>query len=109
MSNHLPDIKIGSYDIEFIDNSNNKVYEIEGDKTEITDFILNKGVKVLASGKAKLEDREQFAYKIKVNNKIMPDMDLHELVFTPVETEKKSSSTPDFKINVLDIFKGLFL
>ena len=56
LSNHLPDIKIGGYDIEFVDLSTGKKYEIEGDKTEITDFVLNKGVKVLASGKAKLAD-----------------------------------------------------
>ena len=64
LSNHLPDIKIGGYDIEFIDLSTGNKYEIEGDKTEITDFILNKGVKVLASGKAKLAEREQFTYKV---------------------------------------------
>jgi uncharacterized protein involved in outer membrane biogenesis len=37
LSNHLPDIKVGGYDIEFIDLSTGKKYEIEGDKTEITD------------------------------------------------------------------------
>ena len=89
LSNHLPDIKIGEYDIEFIDLSTNKKYEIEGDKTEITDLILNKSVKVLASGKAKLADREQFKYSLKINNKIMPDLDLHELVFNPIPQEEK--------------------
>ena len=46
------DIKLGKYDIEFKDLSNNKVYEIEGGKTEITDLVLNKSVKVLANGKS---------------------------------------------------------
>ncbi len=110
LSNHLPDIKIGGYDVEFVDLSTGKKYELEGDKTEITDFILNKGVKVLASGGAKLAEREQFTYKIKVNNKIMPDLDLHELVFNPVpvEDKEKKSSETEFKINVLDIFKGIY-
>ena len=54
LSNHLPDIKIGEYDIEFIDLSTGKKYEIEGDKTEITDFILNKEIKITLNGKAKL-------------------------------------------------------
>ena len=110
LSNHLPDIKIGGYDIEFIDNSTGKKYEIEGEKTEITDFILNKGIKILAGGKVKLADREQFVYNLKVNNKIMPDLDLHDLVFNPVinEDNKKEASAQDFKINVLDIFKGIY-
>lgn len=110
LSNHLPDIKIGEYDIEFIDLSNNKKYEIEGGKTEITDFILNKGVKVSANGKAKFDEREQFVYNLKINNKIMPDLDLHDLVFVPSANvdDKKVQETPDFKINVLDIFKGIY-
>ena len=115
LSNHLPDIKIGGYDIEFVDLSTGKKYEIEGDKTEITDFVLNKGVKVLASGKAKLAEREQFTYKVKINNKIMPDLDLHELVFNPDgvnegvnERDEKKTKTSNFEINALDIFKGIY-
>ena len=111
LSNHLPDIKIGEYDIEFIDLSTGKKYEIEGDKTEITDLILNKSVKVLASGKAKLADREQFKYNVKINNKIMPDVDLHELVFNPIgvnEEEKNKQQASNFEINILDIFKGIY-
>ena len=111
LSNHLPDIKIGEYDIEFVDLSTGKKYEIEGDKTEITDLILNKSVKVLASGKAKLADREQFKYNLKINNKIMPDLDLHELVFNPPEInkeDKEKSQNTSFEINILDIFKGIY-
>lgn len=110
LSNHLPDIKIGEYDIEFIDLSTGKKYEIEGDKTEVTDLILNKSVKVLASGKAKLADREQFKYNVKINNKIMPDIDLHDLVFNPApqEEKEKKSSQEEFKINILDIFKSIY-
>jgi len=109
LSNHLPDIKIGEYDIEFVDLIGGKKYELEGDKTEITDFVLNKGFKLVANGKSKLLDREQFVYKIKINNKIMPDLDLHELVFNPTITEeKKSGEDFNFEINILDIFKGIY-
>ena len=111
LSNHLPDIKIGEYDIEFIDLSNNKKYEIEGGKTEITDFILNKGVKLSANGKAKFDEREQFVYNLKINNRIMPDLDLHDLVFNPAEVnedDKNKSQNTGFEINILDIFKGIY-
>lgn len=109
LSNHLPNIKIGGYDIEFIDNSTGKKYEIEGSKTEITDFVLNKSIKVLALGKAVFEGREQITYNLKINNKIMPDLDLHELVFNPVvEENTKKEPAQAFAINVLDIFKGVY-
>ena len=86
LSNRLPDIKIGGYDIEFIDLSTGKKYEIEGNKTEITDFILNKNIKVLASGKAKLEEREQFTYKIKINNKIINKQKTENTVYLTLKT-----------------------
>ena len=109
LSNHLPDIKLGEYDINFTDISNGKTYVIKGDKVEITDFVLNKSVKVFAEGKMTLAGREQFKYNLKINNKIMPDLDLHELIFNPEylkEEEKKSDQ--DIKLNILDVFKGLY-
>lgn len=111
LSNHLPDIKIGKYDIEFLDLSTGRKYELEGNRTEIIDFVLNKGVKVLASGKAKLAEREQFTYKVKINNKIMPDLDLHELVFNSEgvnEEGEKKTQILNIEINILDIFKGIY-
>lgn len=110
LSNHLPDIKIGEYDIEFIDLASGKKYEIEGNKTEVTDFILNKGFKAVVNGKTNLADREQFVFNIKVNNKIMPNIDLHELVFNPqiMDKEEEKVQAVDFQINILDIFKGIY-
>lgn len=111
LSNHLPDIKIGKYDIEFLDLSTGRKYELEGNRTEIIDFVLNKGVKVLASGKAKLAEREQFNYKVKINNKIMPDLDLHELIFNSEgvnEEGEKKTQILNIEINILDIFKGIY-
>ena len=67
---------------------------------------MDKSIKILASGKAKLAEREQFNYSVKINNKIMPDLDLHDLVFNPVpaeEKEKKSSET-DLQINIIEIY-----
>ena len=106
LSNHLPNIKVGGYKVSFIDGSNGKTYDIKGNKTEITDFVINKGVKVSADGSVILAGREQFKYNLKVHNKIMPDVELNELVFNPQEEEKKEQE--DFKINLLDIFKGLY-
>ncbi len=110
LSNHLPDIKIGNYNINFADLPAQKLYTIKGNKIEITDFVLNKGVKVFADGNVTLAGREQFKYNIKVNNKIMPDWDLHELVFNPeyLKEGEKQKNEQNIEINILDIFKGLY-
>ncbi|MCQ2753546.1 MAG: hypothetical protein MJ231_00690 [bacterium] len=106
LSNHLPDIRIGGYEITFIDLSNGKTYVIKGNKTEVTDFVLNKSVKLVADGNITLQGREQFVYDIKINNKIMPDLDLNELVFNP--EQKKETKKEEVKINVLDILKEIY-
>ncbi len=109
LSNRLPNFKISKYDIEFVELLSGHKYEAEGSNTEITDFVLNKGFNFASSGKVKLIDREQFCYNVKINNKIMPDLNLHELVFAPQEeTEQKASNEINFDINILDIFKGFY-
>ncbi len=110
LSNHLPDFKLGQYSIKFMDVSNGKSYVLKGNKIELTDFILNKGVKVNADGSFTLAGREQLKYNLKINNKIMPDIDLHELVFNPDEESKKGKKkkSQDMDINILEILKGLY-
>ena len=107
LSNHFPDIKIGSAKVIFTDNSAKKDYAFNINKTQITDFVLNKGVKILSDGNIILQGREQFKYKVKINNKIMPENDLNELVFNP-QTEEVEKQKQDIQINILDIFKGLY-
>ena len=105
LSNHLPDIKIGGYDITITDGVDK--YTLIGDKTEITDFILDKSIKVKASGKAVLKDREQFNYNLKVLNKIMPEMDLNELVFNPQKEEEKPVQEP-VQFDIIGILQGIY-
>lgn len=107
LSNHLPDIKVGSYNVDLVDFETNKSYKISGGKTEITDFILDKSIKVLTNGAMTLDGREQFKYNVKIHNKIMPDLSLNELVFNP-EPQKEEVKKEEIKINVLDILKSLY-
>lgn len=104
LSNHLPNITVEAYDVTLTDGIDK--YVINGNKTEISDFILNKSIKVKASGNAVLKGREQFNYNVKVFNKIMPDVELNDLVFNPTEnnTEKKE----DVKIDIISILKGIY-
>lgn len=105
LSNNLPDIFINNYNISFIDALSDKSYSIFGDKFLIKDFILNKKVKISALGKVQLQDRTQFNYNIKVFNKIMPDVELNDLVFPQEETVTSSEHT---NVNIIDIFNALY-
>ena len=73
----------------------------------MTDFVLDKRVKVAADGNFVLDNREQFKYNLKVHNKIMPDLDLNELVFNPQPKDEKEKKD-DININIIDIFKGIY-
>ena len=103
LSNHLPDIHVGGYKITITDGKDN--YIVNGKKTDVTDFIINKSIKIKGTGNVTLKDREQFKYNINLYNKIMPEADLNELVFNPQEEEKKAEPQ---KIDVIGIFKGLY-
>ena len=106
LSNHLPNININNYNIAFVDIPTDKTYSIYGNNISITDFILNKKIKVALDGKAMLQDKEQFNFDIKVFNKIMPEIDLNDVVFAEKEEEQKPKS--DFRINPIDIFKAIY-
>ena len=103
LSNHLPDIHIGGYKITLTDGKDN--YIVDGKKTDITDFIINKSVKIKGAGKIILKDKEQFNYNINLFNKIMPDVELNDLVFSP---QKQEETTEPAKIDIIGILKGLY-
>ena len=105
LSNHLPNISIDKYKIILSDGKNN--YTFSGEKTAVTDFILNKSIKITAAGNAVFKDKELFKYNFKVLNKIMPDVELNDLVFNPEDTkqEKKEISEP---IDIIGILEGIY-
>lgn len=105
LSNHLPNISINNYNINFIDMQTNKRYSVVGNDTKISDFILNKKVKISSKGKMIFDGREQFAYDFKLFNKIMPDVQLNDLVFNPQPQEAKPQEIP---FNIIDIFKAIY-
>lgn len=103
LSNRMPDIKIDGYNI-ILANGSDK-YSLSGDKTEITNFILNKSIKIKASGKAVLKDKEQFVYNLNILNKIMPDLDINELVNESGEEKPAATSQP---VDIPGILEGLY-
>ena len=105
LSNHLPDIEVKNYTLTITDGADE--YTLSGFNTKISDFILNKSIRVKASGKAVLKGREQFSYDVKILNKIMPDMELDELVFNPAPAEEKPKEEFE-RIDIIGILKGIY-
>ena len=107
LSNHLPNIIINNYNLSFIDTTD-KTYSIYGDNVSVKDFILNKKIKISALGKVMLQDKEQFNYDIKIFNKIMPELDLNDLVFAQPQEEEEQTIQQDLNFNIIDIFKSIY-
>ncbi len=106
LSNHMPNIKINNYKTAFIDINNKKEYSIQGTKLNISDFILNKKIKAETKGKITLEGNDQFNYDIKIFNKLMPDLDLNELIFNPKNQSAQQENQYEL-VNILDIFQTI--
>lgn len=106
LSNHLPNIRVNDYKFSFIDMLTNDEYYLQGKNFIISDFIINKKVKLSTSGKIVLAQRVPFNFDLKVFNKIMPDTNLNDLVFSPVTVEENKKDN-NFNINIIDIFKTI--
>lgn len=110
LSNHLPDISVSNYLISFKDIENQKSYYTQGENLRVSRFILDKSVKLSAEGKLIFDDRTVSVYDLKINNNIMPNLQLDDIVFpkevkieNQTETDKVSNVSIPF--NITDIFK----
>lgn len=113
LSNHLPDIKIGDYKLSFIDENSQKTYYIDGDNLKITDFIINKRIKLSTNGQIVFDKRVVSNYDIKITNKIMPtNIQLDDLIFPKeVEIENNSkqikNSENNTNLNIIKLFEAV--
>jgi hypothetical protein len=80
-----------------VDMRDNRAYTLQGGNLKVSDFVLDKKVKFSTVGTVSLDGSEQFKYDIKIYNKIMPDIDLNDLIFAQnnkdinAQAEKKNS------------------
>lgn len=105
LSNHLPDIYLKNYNISFIDMPTDKSYSLYGNNLSVNDFILNKKIKLSADAHFMLQDKVQFNLNIKLLNKIMPDVDLNDIVFS--QKEQVTNEDVQSALNIIDIFKAI--
>ncbi len=109
LSNRLPNVYLNEYTLTMVDMRDKREYTLQGAKLKVTDFVINKGIKVSTVGIAKFDGDEQFSYDIKIKNHIMPQIDLNELIFAQNVNAKNSSGsvTQSISFNIMDIFKGI--
>ena len=111
LSNHLPDVKVNNYKISIIEIPNQNTYSLVGNKFFVTDFILDKSIKIQTDGKLVFIDDEQFKYDIKLFNKIMPNLNLNDLIFAQQADEIQTDDVKNvaqIQYNILDVLKSLY-
>lgn len=110
LSNHLPDINVKGYKFIVSDSIDGKNYYIDGKKFNISDFILDKKVKVKSSGKVVLDGETVSNYDLNVYNQIMPNLQLDDIVFpktVSVTDDNLTNKDTNSNINIIDIFKAI--
>lgn len=92
----MPDIKADKYKITFIDAKTSKHYSIKGEDFKVSDFVLDKKIKVAAKGQAILDGRKQISYDLSLSSKLFP------------QPAQKDLKTKQPTLNVIDVFKELY-
>lgn len=109
LSNRLPDIRVKNYDVSLIDMQSGKKYMLDGANFAITDFVLDKQIKVVTNGAFTLDGKKQFVYDLKVLNRLMPDINLNDIVFAEQNNEVADTQTNQSAqgFNILPVFDAL--
>lgn len=72
-SENMPAIIVKKYRISLIDNQNN--YTLKGTDLKVSDFVLNKKIKLKTKGDLVLNGRKQISYKVSIFSKVFPKID----------------------------------
>ena len=112
LSNRLPDVKVGSYLLAMTDRRTSRQYTMQGENFRITNFVLDKSIKISTKGNVKFEDVLISNYDLKIYNKIMPNLQLHDLIFPEkLDVEEDIATSKQSQIislmPVLDVFKAI--
>ncbi len=106
LSNKLPNINVDNYSLTFVDMATTKKYSLDGTDFKISDFILDKKIKVSTKGSVTLDNTKSFTFDVKLLNRLMPSLNLHDLVFNPQPTPT-TQPTQIATINIIDLFNSI--
>ena len=102
LSNSLPSIFVKQYKISILNSS--RSYYAEGEDFKISDFILDKKIKVSTKGKIVLDRWLLSQYNIKVFNKIMPNLNLDDLIFPKEVSSVENTNVDNMPQKANDVF-----
>ena len=71
-SANMPNISVKKYRISLLSGSNN--YTLKGEDLKISDFVLNKKIKLKTEGGLILNGKKQISYNISVFSKVLPKL-----------------------------------
>lgn len=108
LSNKLPNIRIKTYKLTLSDAMSNKTYYTEGADLHISDFVLDKNIKAQTKGKIIFDNTVISNYDIKIANKIMPNLQLDDIVFPKDiaidnDTQEKADNVQNYQSIILSI------
>ena len=98
LSNKLPSVYIKDYRIAVIDGKTSSSYFMEGEDFKVSNFVLDKHFKFSTKGKFVFDKTPISYFDIKIDNHIMPNVQLQDLVFPPeikVAEEDEKQKQPD--------------
>ena len=111
LSNHLPNVNVKTYKIAFVDAIDFNEYVVDGEKFKISDFVLDKKIKFSTNGNVILDNRAVSNYDLNIYNRIMPDIQLEDLVFPKkvvLDSEvQKNKDVQSLPFNIIEIFKSI--
>ena len=112
LSNHLPNVSVKSYKFGVSDVVTNKTYFVDGSNLKVSDFILDKKVKFSTNGSVVFDEAVISNYDVKVNNNIMPNIQLHDLIFPEkiaISTDTQVQAQEEFVMpfNIIDVLNGV--
>ncbi|MGN0018652.1 MAG: AsmA-like C-terminal region-containing protein [Candidatus Gastranaerophilaceae bacterium] len=73
-SENMPDLQIKKYSLLLTDTSINNKYALKGNSFKITDFDLNKKIRIQTIGKILFGENEQFKYDLNIHSFVIPQL-----------------------------------
>ncbi len=118
LSNRLPNVLVKSYKLGVSDVSTKRSYFIKNSDSKkfkglkITDFVLDKRVKVSLNGNVVFDDSIISSYDVKLDNRIMPNLQLHDLVFPEklaIDNDIQTQNQEEFLLpfNIIEILNSV--
>ena len=91
----MPDVSVKNYRVSFVDLANSKNYSIKGSDLKVSDFILNKKIRLKTKGDLIFNGRKQISYNLSLFSKVLVNA-------------QNAKGAQNQKIDIIKIFEDLY-